>query len=262
MSTKKILLQLLLCLPLIVTASTKPPLFKVLAFYNTRVEPDHIDFANDAIGFYKQLAVQKHFQFDTTSDWNNMNAATLKKYDVVLWLNFFPTTAAQRSSFTGFMEHGGGWIGFHVAGYNDKYTHWPWFVQFMGGAVFYNNNWPPLPARLHVDPTNSPVTKHLPADYVSPANEWYQWVPSPREQKDIQVLVTLDPSNYPLGKKNLLTYGDIPVVWTNKRYRMLYINMGHGDKIFTDSLQNKMYEDAIMWVGQQSMRGKVINRFP
>lgn len=25
---------------------------------------------------------------------------------------------------------------------------WPWFVQFLG-TVFYGDNWPPLPARLH-----------------------------------------------------------------------------------------------------------------
>ncbi|RFS27022.1 ThuA domain-containing protein [Chitinophaga silvatica] len=249
-------MKILLCLILCLTSNSKvvaqSPLFRVLAFYNTRVEPDHVDFARDAISFYKHLATERHFQFDTTTDWSRMNPADLKKYEVVLWLNFFPTTAEQRNGFTEYMEKGGGWIGFHVAGYNDKYTQWPWFVQFMGGAVFHNNNWPPLPARLHVEPTRHQVTRHLPADYVSPANEWYQWIPSPREQKDIQVLVTLDPSNYPLGRKNLLTFGDIPVVWTNKKFHMLYINMGHGDKIFTDSVQNKMYEDAIMWVGQKA----------
>lgn len=251
MNFKKLLLYILIIVPVAGLAGAKPPKFRVLAFYNTRVEPDHVDFARDAIAYFQRLAAQKHFRFDTTTDWTKMNFQELKKYEVVVWLNFFPTTADQRNGFVEYMEHGGGWMGFHVAGYNDKYTQWPWFVQFMGGAVFYNNNWPPLPARLHVDPTSHPVTRHLPADYLSPANEWYQWEPSPRANKDIQVLVTLDPSNYPLGKKNLLTYGDIPVVWTNRRYHMLYLNMGHGDKIFTDSLQNKMYEDAIIWVGQQ-----------
>jgi uncharacterized protein len=246
-----LLLCLLLGVSMAAGAINKPPAFKVLAFYNLRVEPDHVDFANDALVYFKHLAAAKNFQFDTTTDWSKMNATVLRKYQVVLWLNFFPTTAEQRTAFTNYMEHGGGWIGFHVAGYNDKYTQWPWFVNFMGGAVFVNNNWPPLPAKLHVDPTNHPVTRHLPADYLSPANEWYQWDPSPRLNKDVKVLVTLDAANYPLGKKNLLTSGDIPVVWTNKKYNMLYVNMGHGDKIFTDSLQNKMYEDALLWVGRR-----------
>jgi type 1 glutamine amidotransferase len=251
MKKHPLLLCLLLFTSLITTAVEKPVRFKVLAFYSINVESDHVDFANDASQYFKQLAAEKNFQFDTTTDWSKMNAAVLNKYQVVLWLNYFPVTAEQRTAFTAYMEHGGGWIGFHVSGYNDKYTQWPWFVNFLGGAVFVNNNWPPLPAKLHVDPTNHPVTRHLPADYLSPANEWYQWDPSPRLSKDVEVLVTLDAANYPLGKKNLLTYGDIPVVWTNKKYNMLYVNMGHGDKIFTDSLQNKMYEDALLWVGRK-----------
>ena len=74
-------------------------------------------------------------------------------------------------------------------------------------------------------------------------------MPSPRLNKDVRVLLTLDPSNYPLGKKDLLTEGDIPVVWTNTRYKMIYINMGHGDKIRTDDTQNKLFPNALMWLG-------------
>jgi type 1 glutamine amidotransferase len=64
-----------------------------------------------------------------------------------------------------------------------------------------------------------------------------------------KVLPTLSPSNYPLGLKNVVAGGDLPVVWTNTRYRMLYMNMGHGDRIFTSDLQNRLLEDAILWVG-------------
>jgi type 1 glutamine amidotransferase len=30
---------------------------------------------------------------------------------------------------------------------------------------------------------------------------------------------------------------------------MVYINMGHGDKILTDPGQNQMFKDALAWVG-------------
>jgi hypothetical protein len=30
---------------------------------------------------------------------------------------------------------------------------------------------------------------------------------------------------------------------------MVYMNMGHGDKIFADPGQNKMFEDALLWLG-------------
>jgi type 1 glutamine amidotransferase len=227
------------------------PAFKALAFYSTDVEPDHVKTAQDALAFYNDLAAKQNFILDTTTDWSKLNENDLKPYRLILWLNNFPQTPEQRAAFEKYMEHGGGWIGFHVAAYNDQETHWPWLVQFLGGAVFYANNWPVLPAKLTVDDRTHPVTNGLPADYEAPANEWYLWKPSPRVNKDVRVLVTLDPSNYPLGKKDVITEGDLPVVWTNTKYRMLYINMGHGPKVYGDPIQNKLFENAILWLGNK-----------
>ena len=227
------------------------PTFRVLAFYSTDVEPDHVKTANDALTFYKDLAVKQNFVLDTTTDWSKLNENDLKPYRLILWLNNFPQTPEQRAAFEKYMEHGGGWIGFHVAGYNDKDTNWPWFVQFLGGAVFYTNNWPVLPAKLSIDDRIHPVTKGLPATYEAPANEWYLWKPSPRLDKDVRVLVTLDPSNYPIGKKDIITEGDLPVVWTNTKYSMLYINMGHGPMVYGDPIQNTLFENAILWLGNK-----------
>jgi YVTN family beta-propeller protein len=233
-------------------AWSQQPRFKVLAFYSTNVEPDHVQFAEDALKFFAALASEDNFAFDVTSDWGKLNAATLKNYDMVVWLNDSPQNSEQRAAFERFAENGGGWLGFHFAGYNDESTNWPWFVNFLGGAVFYSNNWPPLPAKLAVDDKNHPVTAGLPEAYDSPANEWYVWKPSPRLNKDVRVLLTLDSSNYPLGFKDVLESGDLPVVWTNTKYRMLYLNMGHGDKIFTSSTQNQLIEQAINWLGSKS----------
>ena len=224
------------------------PRFRVLAFYSTTVETDHVDFAYDAIRFYGELAARKNFAFDTTSNWANCNEE-LKKYQVVLWLNDFPHDEQQRNAFQTYMEKGGAWLGFHVSGYNDRSTHWPWFVHFFGDAVFYNNSWPPLPAKLIVDDNKHPATHRLPTHYAAPINEWYGWQPNPRSNKDIKVLITLDPANYPLGKKDTIHSGDIPVAWTNTRYKMLYMNMGHGDQNLSSTIQNHLFEDALEWLG-------------
>ncbi len=223
--------------------------FHVLAFYSTNVEADHLAFAQQAIQFYSGIAKTDHFEFRATDRWDNLNPAVLRHYDVVLWLNDSPHTEAQRASFQQYASHGGAWLGFHAAGYNDESTAWPWFVDFLGGAVFYGNNWPPLPVTLVVDNKTHPVTRHVPATFTSPANEWYLWKPSPRPNKDVKVLVTLAPVNYPFGLKDVLVDGDLPVVWTNTRYKMLYVNMGHGDKIFTSPEQNRLLEDAVLWLG-------------
>ncbi len=225
--------------------------FRVLAFYTDKGEPDHIDFARQALSFFTGLARKNNFEFQSTKRWGDLNAENLKNFQVILWLNDFAQTAEQRKAFEDYMNGGGAWLGFHVSAYNDESTHWPWFVDFLGGGVFYGNNWPPLPARLVVDDHAHPVTRRLPATFVSPANEWYIWNPSPRLNKEVKVLLTLDPGNYPIGLKDTITGGDLPVVWTSTRYRMIYMNMGHGDKIFTSKEQNTLFEDAILWLGRR-----------
>ncbi len=242
----KLLLALALLLPIAARAQTPMP--HVLAFYSETVEHDHVDFAHQAVAFYTAAAQRDHFTFTATKDWNDLNATNLANYQLILWLDDQPQTPPQRAAFEQYMEHGGGWLGFHIAAYNDSDTKWPWFVRFLGGGVFYGNNWPPLPATLVVDDPTHPLVQGLPASFVSPPNEWYSWQPVPRLNKDVKVLLTLAPSNYPLGLKDTLVSGDVPVVWTNTRYRMLYMNMGHGDRIFQSETQNRLFENAIHWL--------------
>jgi uncharacterized protein len=237
-----------------ISSGAQAPRFKVLAFYSTNVEPDHVQFADAALKFFAARAASDNFLFDATTDWERMNDAYLRAYQVVVWLNDSPTNGEQRRSFQRYMENGGAWLGFHFSGYNDKDTNWPWFVDFLGGAVFHINSWPPLPAKLVIDDRTHPIAQGIPDDYESPANEWYVWKPSPRLNKDVRVLVTFDPSNYPLGFKDVLTGGDVPVVWTNTKYKMIYMNMGHGDKIFTSPIQNKLIENAVNWLGMGADR--------
>ena len=227
------------------------PAFRALAFYSTNVEPDHVVTGNEGLAFFRDVAKRENFVFDTTTDWVKLNDIDVKNYQVILWVNDFPHTEAQRAGFQRYMEHGGGWLGLHVAGYNDSSTHWPWFVDFLGGGVFYTNNWPVQKAKMIVDDRTHPVTEGMPESYVAPSNEWYQWKPSPRLNKDVRVLVTLDPSNYPIGVKDVITTGDMPIVWTNTKYRMVYMNMGHGENVFGDPTQNKLFANAILWLGKK-----------
>jgi type 1 glutamine amidotransferase len=242
------------------TISSQFPRFKVLAFYSNSVERDHIDFAYEAISFFKDLTKGNGFVFDTTSNMNDLISKNLSDYSVVMMLNDFPHTQAERDAFRNYMENGGGWYGFHVAAYNDRETNWPWFVDFLGGGVFYRNNWPPMPAKVVADDPQNPVTKGLPPDFISPINEWYQWKPSPRLRKNIKVMVSLSPDNYPLGLKDIIPDGDLPVVWSNTDYRMIYLNMGHGKGIFSDATQNKLIINAFRWVVETDKKGNVFKK--
>src|ERR1700758_3334338 len=249
MTVRRLLVFLLIAIPFASshTFAQQTP-FRVLAFYSENTESDHVQFAQQAVKFLSERAASEHYTFETTTDWQDLNDERLKTCQLVIWLNESPKKAEQRSAFERYMQGGGAWLGFHAAGYNDKHTGWQWFVDFLGGTVFRTNSWPPLPARLAIDDRSHPVTAGI-LDFDSPANEWYVWKPSPRLNKDVRVLVTLDPSNYPLGFKDVLTNGDLPVVWTNTKYKMLYMNMGHGDKIFTSAVQNQLIDNAVHWLG-------------
>jgi uncharacterized protein len=233
------------------------PSFHVLAFYAPHAEPDHVQFAEGALKFFSGIAAQDDFVFDSTTDWANLNESYLKKYQVVIWLNESPTKPEQRHAFEQYMADGGAWLGFHAAGYNDRDTKWPWYVDFLGGAVFETNSWPPLPAKLVVDDRSDPATANTPDTFLAPANEWYVWKPSPRLNKAVRVLLTFDPANYPIGLKDVLTSGDLPAVWTNTKFKMIYMNMGHGDKIFTSPTQNKLFEDALLSLGRRQGAARV-----
>src|SRR3974377_675816 len=198
-------------------AYAQSPQFRAVAFYSADTEGDHVLFAEDALKFFRSLAQKHNFVFDSTTDWRNLNQAYLKNYQLVLWLNGSPTDSAARRAFENYMQSGGAWLGFHAAGYNDKDTGWPWYVDFLGGAVFFTNSWPPLPANLLVDDRPHPAAASLPGSYLAPQNEWYIWKPDPRLNKDVRVLLTFDSANYPLGLKDILTSGDLPVVWSKPR---------------------------------------------
>ena len=86
---------------LLATASSvhsQQPRFKVAAFYSTKGEMDHINFAKDALYFFDLVASQQNFTFDATTDWTTLNDDYVANYDVIIWLNDFPKNDEQRAA--------------------------------------------------------------------------------------------------------------------------------------------------------------------
>jgi chitinase len=226
--------------------------FRALLYYSDKVEEAHSQFANQAVQFFKKLTVGDGWTLDVAKD---KLPSDLSAYDVVIMPDVAPGSKSDRARFQEYMENGGGWLGFHGAGYNDASTGWDWFRDFLGGVSFLCNTWPPQPALIDVDGFDHPVTRNLPSRYVAPSTEYYQWQPDPRSNPDIVVLASLARENFPMGLKDVVFGGDFPVVWTNTNYRMVYINMGHGDESFTDATQNLLFINALRWVVSRSPKG-------
>ena len=81
-------------------ATAQEPRFHVLAFYWANAEPDHVQFAEDALKFFGALAAKQHFAFAATTEWGKLNDADPKKYQLVVWLNGSPRDAEQRRTLT------------------------------------------------------------------------------------------------------------------------------------------------------------------
>jgi uncharacterized protein len=244
--------------------------FKVIAFYTAREDQAHISFVHEANTFFPAIAKRYHFTYDATNNWANLNTAYLSQYQVVLFLDTRPDDPDQRKAFQQYMENGGGWIGFHFAGFaltpSDFPQNWDWYHnQFLGSGSYVSNTWRPTPAILRIEDRKHPATKHLPATFKSSPNEWYRWEKDLRINPDIKILLSIDSTSFPLGtgpKPHEIWYsGYYPVAWTNKNYRMLYMNMGHNDIDykhntikelsfqFANEKQNRFVIDALLWLG-------------
>jgi hypothetical protein len=109
-----------------------------------------------------------------------------------------------------------------------------------------------------------PVTNDLPDTFRSAANEWYRWNGDLRGNPDIEVLLSIHPASFPLGtgpkEHEIWRAGDYPVVWRNKRYRMIYLNTGHNDMdyggtgqalshTFGHTVQDRLVVQSLLWLG-------------
>jgi Trehalose utilisation. len=271
-------LAILLCLSLSsygqseVSAPAKPPKFKVLAFYTARNDQAHISFVREANRWFPKMAQQYEFTYDATNDWNNLNDDFLSRFQVVLFLDTRPDDPAQRAAFRRYMEKGGAWMGFHFAGFaltpSEFPQNWDWYHnEFLGCGSYVGNTWRPTSAVLRVENRGHPATKKLPETFKSAPNEWYKWSNDLRKNPDIEILLSIDPASFPLGtgpKPHEIWHdGYYPVVWTNKHYRMIYVNMGHNDIdyenktnkelsfTFDNEIQNKLIMDGLLWLGSR-----------
>ena len=212
------------------------PIFKVIAFYTSRNDVAHITFVREANKWFPQMASEHNFTYDSTNDWSKLNSEVLSKYDVVLFLDTRPEQPEQRKAFQEYIERGGGWIGFHFAGFalNDSEfpQNWDWYHNtFLGSGEYVSNTWRPTSAVLKVENPNHQLTQNLPAAFKTSPSEWYKWSKDLRKNKDIEILLSVDPRSFPLGTKADETWhsGYYPIAWTNKKFNMLYMNMGHND---------------------------------
>jgi len=279
--TGRILLQLVaacffsFCFLTGIAQNNKKP-FHVIAFYTARNDQAHISFVHEANKWFPEMAKKYNFTYDSTKDWTNMNAKFLAKYQAVVFLDTRIEDPAQRKTFEEYMKNGGGWIGFHFAGFaltpSDFNADWDWYHnEFLGSGQFVSNTWRPVSAFLRVEDHHHPATKGLPDIIKTSPSEWYRWEKDLRQNPDIKILLSVDSTSFPLGTgpkpHEIWHSGYYPIVWTNKNYKMVYFNFGHNDidyehhtnkelsRTFPNPQQEKLILNSLIWVAT----GKKVN---
>ena len=252
------------------TVAQKKPQFNVIAFYTERNDLAHISFVHEANKWFPKMATQHNFVYDSTNDWSKLNTEFLTQYQVVLFLDTRPDVPEQREAFKKYMDNGGAWMGFHFAGFaltpSEFPQNWDWYHnEFIGAGQYASNTWRPTSAILRVEDSNHPAMKDLPTTFKSSPNEWYRWEKDLRNNPDIKILLSIDSTSFPLGtgpkQHEIWHSGYYPVAWSNKKYRMIYTNMGHNDIDyenktnkelsfqFDNETQNKFILNALFWLG-------------
>ena len=117
---------------------------------------------------------QHHFTYDSTNNWNNLNAEFLSHYQVVIFLDTRPEDASQREAFEEYMKKGApGWVFI----FQDLHSHLliiprtgtGTIMNFLGAGSYLSNTWRPTSAVLRVMDKNHPVTRNLPDTFRSSA---------------------------------------------------------------------------------------------
>jgi len=268
-----LLLIILFTLKLSATVQGKEPKFKVIAFYTGINDQAHVSFVHEANKWFSKQSIDKGFSYESTNNWSNMNAEYLSNYQVVIFLDTRPDSTSQRKAFQEYMDHGGAFMGFHFSAFaltpSAYPQNWDWYHNtFLGSGEYQGNTWRPTSAILKVEDGKHPGMKHLPAKFKTQPNEWYSWKNDLRKNSDIHILASIDSTSYPLGtgpkQYEIWHSGYYPVVWTNVKYRMIYINMGHNDIdyehntnkelsfTFASDVQNRLVMDALMWLGEKN----------
>ncbi|PWI18008.1 1,4-beta-xylanase [Streptomyces sp. Act143] len=245
-----------------VSAAPQADPFKVLALYSGTYDAAHIDFDKEANAWFPQQAAANGFTYTASTDWDLLANGGVNAYQVVLFLDDLPQTSAQRSGFEAYMRGGGGFIGFHVSAFTTDAASWSWYHNtFLGSGNFVSNTWGPTAVTLKVEDRTSPATVNLPATFTSSVSEWYSWSRDLRQNPDIKILASIDPSSFPVGTDpNQSWYsGYYPILWTNTKYKMLYANFGHNamnydtntrlSSTFASPSQNRFLLDGLKWLG-------------
>lgn len=252
-----VLLSLILGLNLVLSAD-----YNILGLYG-KDENGHLTFAQQTGPWLSERAAANNFTYHDTQNLSDIVANNLKNYHVLMILDGIGLEKENELAVQNFVENqGGGLVVFHSANYNEKGWSFQWLhTDMLGAGPFEESTWYPQRITYHVDTPNHPALKGLPERFESSVSEWYSWENDIRKNPNIDILVSIDNSSFPVGTKADQTWyeGYYPVIFANRKHRVLYCNFGHNllkgqnganetTSSFSSDDQNKFLLQALRWL--------------
>lgn len=180
---------------------------------------------------FQKMATEKGFLVDFTEDATWFTAATLKKYNAVVWLNTTGDVlnSDQQAEFERYIQAGGGYLGIHAA--TDCEYDWPWYGK-LAGAYFLDH---PNPDNVQKGKFIVEMRKHwatqMMPDQFERSDEFYSFK---NMNPKVNVLVKIDETTYRGGKNG----ANHPMSWYHEYDggRAFYTAMGHTNETFSEQL--------------------------
>jgi cytochrome c len=195
-----------------------------------------------AVQALRELGARNRIRVDATEDAAVFADASLRPYDVVV---FLLTTGdvlddRQQAAFRAYVRSGGGFVGVHSA--SDTEHDWPWYGGLVG-AYFLGH--PPIQrAVITVADPRDASTRGLPRQWMR-TDEWYNFAANPRGT--VRVLATLDETSYAPGDGAMGP--DHPIAWSHlyDGGRAWYTAGGHTQESYSEPLFLAHLLGGILW---------------
>ena len=194
----------------------------------------------DGLKTIQKLGAENDFKVFHSEDARLFVQDTLKKFDVVIFLN---TTGdilneVQQEAFKKYINTGGAFVGIHSA--TDTEYDWHWYNKLVG--AYFKSHPDQQEAIIQISGHKHPSTKYLPNSWKL-FEEWYNFK---NISTSLTVLATLDESSYQGGENGVFH----PIAWCQNYDggKMFYTALGHRKETYSNPLFIKHLLGGILYV--------------
>ncbi len=235
-------LAALLCISPVVAQNQ----FEVLVY--TQSDQYHQESLPVGIQAFEKMAREHRFGLTWTMDAGIFTDEKLKDFATVVFFNSKPDqfSEEQKAAFQGYIRHGGGFVGIHVASTTEG--AWPWYNRLVG-RIFTDH--PRIQSGiLEVMDPDFPATFHLPEKWIW-TDEWYNF--SEPTTEGLRDILKVDENSYEptLGFGTPITgMGNFhPIAWYHEfdGGRSFYSALGHHPELYEDERHMEFIYGGIFW---------------